>query len=106
MIDAEARLSPPVELETPIRRGETSIDSLRVRKPYGGELRGGVSLVDLGQLDVDALIKVLPRITVPPVTPHEAGQLEASDLLALGAELSNFLLPKAARPASPETSRT
>lgn len=104
MTDAvDPRLSPPVDLDTPVQRGDQSIASLRVRKPFGGELRGGVSLVDLGQLDVDALIKVLPRITVPPITAHEAGQLEASDLLALGAELSNFLLPKAARPDSPAT---
>lgn len=104
MTDApESRLSPPVELDSPVQRGDTAIPSVRVRKPSAGELRGGVSLVDLGQLDVDALIKVLPRITVPPLTSHEVAALEASDILALGAELSGFLLPKAARPASPAT---
>lgn len=100
---ADPRLSPPVDLDSPVRRGDTAIESVRVRKPSAGELRGGVSLVDLGQLDVDALIKVLPRITVPPLTAHEVAALEASDILALGAELSGFLLPKAARPASPAT---
>ena len=46
-----------VTLDTPIRRGTTSIDSITLRKPNSGELRG-VSLVELLQMDVGSLIKV------------------------------------------------
>ncbi|KAA9020748.1 phage tail assembly protein [Sphingobium limneticum] len=85
-----------VSLDTPIQRGETSIATLQLRKPRSGELRG-LSLVDLGQLKVDALTKVLPRITVPPLTEAEVGNMEVADLLACGAEIGSFLLQKSQR---------
>ena len=87
-----------VALDTPIVRGETSIDELKLRKPRSGELRG-LSLVDLGQLKVDSLTKILPRITVPPLTEAEVGNMEPADLLACGAEIGSFLLQKSQRAA-------
>ena len=50
--------------DEPIQRGDTSITEIQLRKPKAGELRG-VSLVDVANLDVMALQKVLPRITQP-----------------------------------------
>lgn len=85
-----------VILDSPIQRGETTIDTLQLRKPRSGELRG-LSLVDLGQLKVDSLTKVLPRITVPPLTEVEVGNMEPADLLACGAEIGSFLLQKSQR---------
>ena len=82
-----------VNLDTPIKRGEQTIDSLQIRKPASGELRG-LSLVDLGQLKVNALHTVLPRVTIPPITEIEARALEPADLLACGAEIGSFLLQK------------
>ena len=70
-----------VTLDTPIVRGEQMIEALQIRKPKSGELRG-LSLVDLGQLKTDALIKILPRVTIPNITEIEAANLEISDLLA------------------------
>jgi len=87
-----------VALDTPIVRGEASIDELKLRKPRSGELRG-LSLVDLGQLKVDSLTKILPRITVPPLTEAEVGNMEPADLLACGAEIGSFLLQKSQRAA-------
>ena len=87
-----------VTLDAPIVRGETSIDELKLRKPRSGELRG-LSLVDLGQLKVDSLTKILPRITVPPLTEAEVGNMEPADLLACGAEIGSFLLQKSQRAA-------
>lgn len=85
-----------VTLDTPIVRGEQTIDTLTIRKPGSGELRG-LSLVDLGQLKVDALIKIAPRITLPPITEAEAANLDPADLLAFGAEMGSFLLQKRQR---------
>lgn len=85
-----------VALDTPIVRGEQTIDRLDIRKPGSGELRG-LSLVDLGQLKVDALIKIAPRVTLPPITEAEAANLDPADLLALGAEIGSFLLQKRQR---------
>lgn len=87
-----------VALDSPIQRGETSIAALQLRKPRTGELRG-LSLVDLGQLKVDALTKILPRITVPPLTEAEVGNMEPADLLACGAEIGSFLLQRSQRAA-------
>lgn len=98
MSEPNAPVFRTVTLDTPVVRGETSIDELKLRKPRSGELRG-VSLVDLGQLKVDSLIKVLPRITVPPLTEAEAGNMDTADLLACGAEIGGFLLQRSQRAA-------
>jgi len=85
-----------ISLETPIRRGDQMIDEIQLRKPASGELRG-VTLVDLLQMDVTALQTVLPRLTMPTLTPHDVAQMDPADLLQLGGGISGFLLPKAAR---------
>lgn len=84
-----------VNLDTPIRRGTTSIDSITLRKPNSGELRG-VSLVELLQMDVGSLIKVLPRISSPSITAVEVAGMDPADLLALSSKISGFLLQKSA----------
>ncbi|MEZ0505644.1 phage tail assembly protein [Pseudomonas sp. Env-44] len=84
-----------VNLDTPIRRGTTSIDSITLRKPNSGELRG-VSLVELLQMDVGSLIKVLPRISSPSLTAVEVAGMDPADLLALSSKISGFLLQKSA----------
>ncbi|WLG55494.1 phage tail assembly protein [Pseudomonas extremorientalis] len=85
-----------VTLDTPIRRGTTSIESITLRKPNSGELRG-VSLVELLQMDVSSLIKVLPRISSPSVTAIEVAGMDPADLLALSSKISGFLLQKSAK---------
>ena len=73
-----------IKLDTPIKRGETEITEVTVRKPLAGELRG-IALTGLIQMDVAALAKVLPRL------PMQAGIM-----------VSGFLLPNASKPdASP-----
>ena len=84
-----------VTLDTPIRRGTTSINSITLRKPTSGELRG-VSLVELLQMDVGSLIKVLPRISSPSLTAVEVAGMDPADLLALSSKISGFLLQKSA----------
>lgn len=87
-----------VTLDAPIVRGETSIEELKLRKPRSGELRG-LSLVDLGQLKVDSLTKLLPRISMPALTEVEVSNMEPADLLACGAEIGSFLLQRSQRAA-------
>lgn len=95
---------PKVDLDTEGLRGGT-LKTVHVRKPASGELRG-LSLAQIAQLDVNDLRKVLPRLTIPPLTVQEIDALDPSDLVALGSEVTNFLLPKAARAAFPEASTT
>ncbi|MEB4674628.1 phage tail assembly protein [Enterobacteriaceae bacterium G50] len=85
-----------VILDNPIMRGEQKIEQVTVSKPNAGTLRG-VSLASLANSDVDALIKVLPRMTYPSLTEHEIARLDASDLMQFAAEVIGFLSPSSAR---------
>lgn len=88
-----------VTLDEPVRRGETVIKAVVIRKPKSGDLRG-VKLVDLMQLDVLSLRKVLPRVTVPTLTDIEIGNLDPADLVECGVALTNFLVSKRAKAAA------
>jgi hypothetical protein len=94
---AASGLYKTVTLDEPLTRGDTVITSVQVRKPLSGELRG-VSLMELGNMDVASLQRVLPRITQPTLAPHDVANLDPADLMALGAEVAIFLLKKADRP--------
>jgi len=83
-----------ITLDTPITRGEQIIETIILRKPQVGALRG-TSLAALVNLDVDALQRVLPRITTPTLTEAEIAQLDPADLVQLGGAFAGFLLPKA-----------
>lgn len=85
-----------VTLDTPINRGKTVIDSITLRKPQSGELRG-VQLVDLLNMDVATLIKILPRISAPGITAPEVASMDPADLLACGSKISGFLLQKSVK---------
>lgn len=84
-----------ITLETPIKRGETEITAIELRKPTSGALRG-VSLRCLLDFQADDLIKVIPRISEPSITNYEAARLDPADLMQLGVVIAGFLLPKQA----------
>ncbi len=90
-----------IELDEPIKRGATEITEVTLRKPVSGELRG-VSLMDLAQMDVLALRKVLPRISSPSLTDVEVGTMCPADLMQCGVAVAGFLLTKKMREASLE----
>lgn len=82
-----------ITLDTPLKRGETEITEITLRKPAAGELRG-LSLSALLNLDAGAVMQLLPRISTPLLTPDEAQRLDVPDLVACGLEIAAFLLPK------------
>jgi hypothetical protein len=84
-----------VTLDAPIKRGDEAIVEVTLRKPVAGELRG-TSLSALVNLDVDALCKVLPRISSPTLTEFDVQQMDSADLVQLGVAFAGFLLPKRA----------
>lgn len=83
-------------LDTPLERGNQTIDKITLRKPRSGELRG-VSLSDLVSLDVAALSKVLPRISSPTLTEADVANIDPADLVQLGGIFAGFLMPKAVK---------
>jgi len=86
-----------VELSAPIVRGDVTIETLNIRKPTAGELRGGLSLADFIGTDIGAILKVLPRITEPPLTEDECHNLDLSDLSEIGGTIRGFFMTKAER---------
>ena len=82
-----------VELDAPILRGKTEITSVTVRKPQSGALRG-TRLQALMDMDVNAMMTVLPRVTTPALTVTEINEMDPADLVALSVEVVTFLLKK------------
>ncbi|WP_130831098.1 phage tail assembly protein [[Erwinia] mediterraneensis] len=89
-----------VTLDTPVIRGKEVITSVTLRKPQSGALRG-TRLQALMDMDVNAMMTLIPRISLPALQPHEIVEMDPADLLALSVEVVTFLLPKSALSAFP-----
>lgn len=79
-----------ITLDNPVKRGEQVIEQVTLMKPNAGTLRG-VSLAAVANSEVDALIKVLPRMTAPMLTEQEVAALELPDLVALAGKVVGFV---------------
>ena len=82
-----------VQLDTPIMRGKTQITEIVLRKPQSGALRG-TRLQAIMDMDVGAMMTVIPRISTPTLTAQEMAELDPADLTALSVEVVTFLLKK------------
>lgn len=89
-----------VTLDNPIQRGEQSITQVSLRRPQSGELRG-INLFDLLQMNVDALFKVIPRISMPTLTEHELRVMDVADFTALAAKVTGFFVKETTPTESP-----
>lgn len=81
-----------LNLSTPITRGEKQISEITLHKPSVGAVRG-LSMQGLLNMNVDALITVLPRITDPKLTEAEVNNLDLPDLLQAGIVVASFFIP-------------
>lgn len=99
---SEITYEKTVTLDTPIKRGKTEIKTIVLRKPQSGALRG-VRLQALMEMDVNAVMAVLPRVSAPALTAQEVNEMDPADLLALSVEVVTFLLPKSALSAFPQS---
>jgi hypothetical protein len=91
--------SAPIELSQPIGSGKAQITSITLRRPGSGELRG-LKLADLVQGDVNAVIRLLPRISQPTLVEQEAAALDAYDLTRCADEIAVFLQTPPQKPAA------
>lgn len=87
---AKKTISDPIVLETPIARDGGDLTELRLRRPKAGELRG-ISHARLSISDVDEVLRLLPRITLPPITDAEAAELDPADFTEICGEIADFL---------------
>lgn len=84
-----------VKLDSPIKRGDTTITEIVLRKPQSGALRG-TRLQAVMEMDVASMMTVIPRISTPTLTSQEMSDLDPADLSAMSIEVVLFLLPKSA----------
>ena len=88
-----------VTLSKPIKRSTGDVAELTLRKPATGELRG-LKLMDVMQMDVNALGVLLPRIVQPSITKADVDAMDMADVLELGVAVVGFF---EATPATPAT---
>lgn len=82
-----------ITLTRPIPRGEGELSQITIREPDSGALRG-LKLADLLMIDVNALLILLPRITVEGLTGAEAAKLAPGDLARAGGAVVGFFAPE------------
>lgn len=95
-ITSKAKPFETVDLVEPITRGATTITQLTLRKPKAGELRG-LTLSDVIGLEIAAILKLIPRISEPPLTDDECQNLDPADLTEIGGTIRGFFMTRAER---------
>lgn len=80
-----------ITLAKPFKRGDTDIETVSLREPMGGDLRG-VSLANLINMDIGAVGKVLSRVSNPMVDVATFENMTARDITNLSLGLVSFLV--------------
>lgn len=80
-----------IQLDTPIMRGKTEITEIVLRKPQSGALRG-TRLQAIMDMDVNAMMTVIPRISSPALTAQEIAEMDPADLTAMSVEVVTFFV--------------
>ena len=81
-----------VTLRDPLSVGGKKIDSIHIREPKAGELRG-IKLIDVMQMDVAAYEMLLPRITEPALSIEQVRDLSVGDMMAFMDTVGNVFNP-------------
>ncbi len=105
LVNEAIRLSRPIA-----REGSEAVAEVRLVEPMAGQLRG-LKQADIVQMDVGAILTLLPRITRPHLTQAECDALPPRDLIRLSQEVVLFFassreLEGLTAPASPTPSTT
>jgi len=78
-----------VDFKTPLPYGKETLDGLDIRTPLAGDLRG-LKLGELYSLNVDDVLKLVPRISQQAVTSEQLAKLPLTDLNLLSKTLMDF----------------
>lgn len=92
-----------VTLANPIVRGEQTIEEVTINKPTVATLKG-LQLLNVMQLEVNALCTLLPRVTQPMLSKADLDKMDVEDFTALTVELLGFFTTQAETPV--ETTET
>jgi hypothetical protein len=75
----------------PVKRGDETLTTVGLRQPDVGSLRG-LKMTDILQMDVNAMLVLLPRITEPALLPAEVAGLSPADFMSLSGKVVGFFL--------------
>lgn len=79
-----------------IREGGVNVDTLTIRKPNAGELRG-LKVPDVVNGDVNTIIALLPRIASPVISQDEAETLDLEDFGEIAGAVFSFFMNQQAK---------
>lgn len=65
------------------------VTAVTLREPSTGDMRG-LKLTDVMQMDVAAMIRLIPRVSDPALAPGEIEALPGSDFVALASGVVGF----------------
>lgn len=86
-----------VDLEEPIKIGETTFNQIEVRKPSVPALRK-IRISEILNGDVNSICTILPLCTTPTLNQSQLNTLvDPVDIIQLGAAVIYFLQPKSVR---------
>ncbi len=88
---SDKKTEKTIQLDTPIKRGKTEITEIVLRKPQSGALRG-TRLQAIMDMDVNAMMTVIPRISSPALTAQEIAEMDPADLTAMSVEVVTFFV--------------
>ena len=78
-----------ITLTKPITTGDTEITEITLREPTLGDLRG-LDTMKIMQVNADAYIQLLPRITTPALLESHAAQIGFADLTKIIEVMGSF----------------
>ena len=94
-----------VEFDSPIVRGNLTIAEVNINKPKTGALRG-LALSDVLKLDIDTIIKLVPRVSTPPLTEQDVANLDPADFLRISTAVVGFFASKDQRAKARQEAET
>lgn len=92
----EAPRFETITLSEPIKRGDQVIETINLRKPRAGDLRG-LNLQQLIAVNVAAILQLLPRISDPVLIESECNELDPADLTEIGGAIRGFFMTASER---------
>ncbi|MBC6416881.1 MAG: phage tail assembly protein [Rhodospirillales bacterium] len=100
--DAPDAGTKTVTLDSAVRVDGEDVREIALRCPKAGELRG-LMLGQLVNLETGAMLRLLPRITRPPLSEAQLAAMTPADFMALAGEAVLFFVPERQRAELIET---
>lgn len=82
-----------VILSKPLTWGGRTIETVTMRRPMSGDLRG-IKIAGISEMDVNTILALVPRISMVPMPAQVVNDIDPADVVALGEAISGFFTPE------------